>query len=71
MLFNHPTFMSEGFGDAESSGGGRVGGIGKAAKSGRGGSTVTKGKLGPPVDKHWAEKWRLERKIAGVRFVSL
>lgn len=26
----------------------------------------TLGKLGPPADKHWVEKWRRERKIASV-----
>ncbi len=66
MLFNHEKFITEGFGSSESSGGGRVGGVGKAGKSGRGGSTTGKGKLGPPVDKHWAERWRLELKLATV-----
>ena len=65
MLFNHEKFLSEGFG-AGGSDGGRVGGIGKAGRSGRGGSTNTSGKLGPPVDKHWAERMRLELKIASV-----
>ena len=27
---------------------------------------VTKGKLGPPAEKGWVEKWRRELKIAGV-----
>ena len=61
--------MQEGFGEPISYSGGRVGGIGKARKSGRGGSTtsaVTR-KLGPPTDKAWAEKWRRDLKLAGVR----
>ena len=62
--------MTEGFGGQESHGGGRVGGIGRGGKSGRGGgkkeASASKGKLVPPVDKVWAEKWRKELKIAGV-----
>ncbi|KAF8921043.1 histone acetyltransferase type B catalytic subunit [Mucidula mucida] len=64
MLFNHEKFITEGFGSSESSGGGRVG-------VGRGGSTTGKGKLGPPVDKHWAERWRLELKLATRQFQRL
>lgn len=69
MLLSHARFMAEGFGgEAVSYGGGRVGGVGKSGKSGRGGGDVVaaKGKLGPPTDKAWAEKFRLELKIAGV-----
>jgi len=62
--------MAEGFGEQESHGGGRVGGIGRGGKSGRGGAkkgpSASKGKLVPPVDKVWAEKWRKGLKIAGV-----
>ena len=60
--------MAEGFGGQESHGGGRVGGIGRGGKSGRGGAktSASKGKLVPPVDKVWVEKWRKELKIAGV-----
>ncbi|KAG7441079.1 histone acetyltransferase type B catalytic subunit [Guyanagaster necrorhizus] len=71
MLFAHTKFMQEGFGgDGLSHGGGRVGGVGKSGRSGRGGHSE-KGKLGPPVDKHWAEKWRRELKIAGRQFHRL
>lgn len=63
--------MQEGFGgDGLSHGGGRVGGVGKGGRSGRGGHPK-KGKLGPPVDKHWAEKWRKDLKIAGVGVLIL
>jgi histone acetyltransferase 1 len=69
LLLSDMKFMEEAFGGgAISHGGGRVGGVGRAGKSGRGGdSTVAaKGKIGPPVDKVWAEKWRTNLKIAGV-----
>lgn len=72
MLLSNQQFMAEGFGERESHGGGRVSGIGRAGKSGRGGTKKgkgapgTKGKLVPPVDKVWAEKWRKQLKIAGV-----
>lgn len=69
MLLTHSQFMEEGFGTSEvSHGGGRVGGIGRAGKSGRGGKAVdaVKGKMGPPAEKVWVEKWRSSLKIAGV-----
>ena len=68
MLLSNQQFMAEGFGGQESHGGGRVGGIGRGGKSGRGGAktSANKGKLVPPVDKVWVEKWRKELKIAGV-----
>ena len=70
MLLSNQQFMAEAFGGQESHGGGRVGGIGRGGKSGRGGAkkeaSASKGKLVPPVDKVWAEKWRKELKIAGV-----
>lgn len=65
MLQHHEQFIKEAFG---ASGGGRVGGIGRTGKSGRGGAGRTKGKLDPPADKVWIEKWRKDLKIAGVRF---
>lgn len=34
-------------------------------------ATDTLGKLGPPADKHWVEKWRRERKIAARQFHRL
>ncbi len=64
--------MQEGFsGNGLSHGGGRVGGVGKGGRSGRGGKHSEKGKLGPPIDKHWAEKWRKNLKIAGVCVLTL
>ena len=54
--------------DGVSHGGGRVGGVGRAGRSGRGGGNgqKAKGKLGPPADKAWCEKWRVKLKLAGV-----
>lgn len=61
MLLSTKQFMEEGFGqNSYSHGGGRVGKVGKAL------SGSSKGKMGPPVEKGWAEKWRLKLKIAGV-----
>ncbi|KAJ7090351.1 histone acetyltransferase type B catalytic subunit [Mycena belliarum] len=74
MLLSHQRFMEEGFGgESVSHGGGRAGGIGKSGRSGRGGNATVsvKGKMGPPVDKQWAEKWRKELKIAGRQFQRL
>ncbi|TFK72215.1 histone acetyltransferase type B catalytic subunit [Pluteus cervinus] len=83
-LFANEQFMKEAFGEesvsygggrveSSSYGGGRVGGVGKGGRSGRGGvgNMMTKGKLGPPVDKGWAEKWRKDLKIAGRQFARL
>lgn len=68
MLLSDAKFLDEGFGGPYSYGGGRVGGVGKGGKSGRGGrGTGAKGKMGPPADKVWVEKWRRDLKIAGVR----
>lgn len=70
MLLSNERFLEEGFGSGSVSyGGGRVGGIGRGGKSGQGGqgTTVAKGKMGPPTDKVWVEKWRCGLKIAGVR----
>ena len=68
MLLAHEKFMEEGFGEAASYGGGRVGGVGRAGKSGMGGNVNAskKGKMGPPTDKAWAERWRKDLKLAGV-----
>ncbi len=65
MLQNHKQFTEEANGSSGPAGG-RVGGVGLGKRSGRGGAKQTKGKLGPPVDKTWAEKWRKDLKIAGV-----
>ncbi|KAJ6500600.1 histone acetyltransferase type B catalytic subunit [Mycena sanguinolenta] len=72
MLLSHQRFMEEGFG-GESHGGGRAGGIGKGGRSGRGGNgtETVKGKLNPPADKPWMEKWRKDLKIAGRQFNRL
>jgi len=70
MLLANITFMADGFGEASiSHGGGRVGRIGRVGKSGRGGAVTpgSNGKMGPPTDKVWSEKWRIKLKIAGVR----
>jgi histone acetyltransferase 1 len=71
MLLSNERFLEEGFGGV-SYGGGRVGGIGKGGTSGRGGrgTKVTKGKMGPPADKTWVEKWRKDLKIAGVNALA-
>lgn len=66
MLLGHAAFMSEGLGsDAVSHGGGRVARTRKTAKR------KPVGKLGPPADRAWLERWRKELKIAGVRLLSL
>jgi len=72
MLLSNDQFLEEGYGclkvlDGEV-------GIGRARKSGRAeGETEVAtqddvGRLGPPADKRWVEKWRRDLKIAGVRF---
>ena len=59
MVLGLKRFMEEGFGTNGSSKGG-VGPI-RRTKSSSGA-----GKMGPPVNKAWAEKWRVQLKIAGV-----
>lgn len=67
MLLAHARFMEEGFGYNGSHGGGKV----KKAKSRQTVNRVKgKGKMGPPYDKVWAEKWRKELKISGVRLLN-
>ena len=71
MLLNHQQFMCEGFngsGITASSGGGKVGGVGPRRRSGK---AKAKGKLGPPADKVWVEKYRRELKIASVGAIIL
>jgi len=64
MLLRHTAFMAEAFGSHD---GGRVG---RARASVRAGTRAkSAGKLGPPPDRAWLERWRKELKIAGVRFV--
>ena len=60
MVLGLKRFMEEGFGTNGSSKGGGVGPI-RRTKSSSGA-----GKMGPPVNKAWAEKWRVQLKIAGV-----
>jgi len=60
ILLGLKQFMEEGFGTSGSSRGGGVGPI-RRTKSSSGA-----GKMGPPVNKAWAEKWRVQLKIAGV-----
>ncbi len=50
--------MDEGFGDASTAGG--------PDRHGKGKGKRRQGKMGPPVERGWAEKWRIELKIAGV-----
>lgn len=53
MLFKHGEFLKEAYGeDVDVSSGVPRGG---------------KGKLGPPADKEWVERWRKKLKMAGVR----
>lgn len=61
MVLGLKRFMEEGFGTNGSSKGGGVGPI-RRTKSSSGA-----GKMGPPVNKAWTEKWRAQLKIAGVR----
>ncbi|KAJ3505125.1 hypothetical protein NLJ89_g7575 [Agrocybe chaxingu] len=67
MLLAHEQFLEEGYGPQE--------GAAPARKTGRAEATgealVEKGKLGPPVDRAWAEKWRRDLKIAGRQFQRL
>jgi histone acetyltransferase 1 len=72
MLLRHERFLEEGFGHSESE-------TSRARKSGRAdqissssdkatavSEVVGQGKLGPPANKMWIEKWRKDLKIAGV-----
>ncbi|KAJ3552859.1 hypothetical protein NM688_g3931 [Phlebia brevispora] len=65
MLLNHETFMREAFGEeAEGHSVGRPNKGKEKAKEKR-------GKMGPPFDKAWLEKWRKELKIASRQFHRL
>ena len=59
MLLGLDKFIAEGFGDSSVAGGPDRHGKGKGKKR--------QGKMGPPVERAWAEKWRANLKIAGVR----
>lgn len=63
MLLGLEQFMIEGFGEGVE---------GHSVSHGRQGKGKgrAKGKMGPPVEKGWMEKWRVQLKIAGVRCVS-
>jgi len=66
MLLSNERFMQEGFGtDAVSHGGGKVGGKTGRAKG------KTQGMVGPPTQKGWVERWRVDLKIAGRQFQRL
>ena len=70
MLLKQTQFVQEAFGDSSlaSVGGGKVGGVrpgGRAAKR----AAKFKGKMGPPSDKAWLEKWRVQFKLAAVRLL--
>ncbi|KAM5542649.1 hypothetical protein V8D89_003610 [Ganoderma adspersum] len=75
MLLANERFMREGFGpEAVSSNGGKVGGIGNGRARHRAkGRTIRAGagKMGPPAERAWLEKWRIELKIAGRQFHRL
>ncbi|KAI9511344.1 acyl-CoA N-acyltransferase [Russula earlei] len=69
MLLAHTAFMSEGLGsEAVSHDGGRVG---RGRTSAKGKGKTAGGKLGPPSDRAWLERWRKELKIAGRQFHRL
>ncbi|KAH7918483.1 histone acetyltransferase type B [Leucogyrophana mollusca] len=72
-LLAHARFMQEAFGEADvSHGGGRVQKVRGRGRAGEGGGKGKgKGKMGPPVDKAWAETWRRDLKIAGRQFQRL
>uniref|UniRef100_A0A8H7Y2N6 Histone acetyltransferase type B catalytic subunit n=1 Tax=Psilocybe cubensis TaxID=181762 RepID=A0A8H7Y2N6_PSICU len=64
MLLSNERFIEEAFGAQDS-----VGGTRRARKSLHGGEHgLEKGKLIPPADKVWSEKWRKDLKIAGRQF---
>ncbi|OBZ75134.1 Histone acetyltransferase type B catalytic subunit [Grifola frondosa] len=70
MLLANERFMAEAFGsEGVSSGGGKVGGVGKGKGKGKGKASA--GKMGPPADRAWLEKWRVELKIASRQFHRL
>ncbi|KAI0806891.1 histone acetyltransferase type B catalytic subunit [Fomes fomentarius] len=75
MLLANEKFMREGFGpEAVSSNGGKVGGISNGRSKVRGkGRTLRAGagKMGPPAERAWLEKWRTDLKIAGRQFNRL
>jgi histone acetyltransferase 1 len=65
MLLSLDDFMTEGFG-SNSTGGSGIGPIRSGARA----RVRARGKMGPPVEKAWAERWRTKLKIAGVGLPS-
>ena len=71
MLLGHTAFMAEAFAsDVLSHDGGRVRRARTSARVGTRAKSAA-GKLGPPADRAWLERWRKELKIAGVCFPFL
>lgn len=66
MLLANARFNEEGFGNNGITGSHGGGKVKKGRARGTAGSVRGKGKMGPPYEKAWAEKWRKELKIAGV-----
>jgi histone acetyltransferase 1 len=60
LLLGLEKFMAEGFGEGSLGGG--------PDRRNKGKEKRRLGKMGPPVEKGWAEKWRTDLKIAGVSF---
>ncbi|KAH9038958.1 acyl-CoA N-acyltransferase [Lactarius pseudohatsudake] len=69
MLLGHMAFMAEAFGSDVSHNGGRVGRARASVRAGTKAKSAA-GKLGPPVDRAWFERWRKELKIAGTHAIS-
>lgn len=73
ILLANEQFINEGFGAQSataSHGGGRVQKARSRLRSvpqSDSGDVKGRGKIGPPVDRAWSEKWRKDLKIAGVR----
>ncbi|KAH0830345.1 acyl-CoA N-acyltransferase [Lanmaoa asiatica] len=77
MLLANEQFMNEGFGAQSavaSHGGGRVQKVRsrlRSAPKSASGSTKSRGRMGPPVDRAWSERWHKDLKIAGRQFHRL
>ncbi|KAF5331153.1 hypothetical protein D9619_006050 [Psilocybe cf. subviscida] len=67
MLLANERFMEEGFGPDEARKPARK--TGRVSTAGE--KLAVPGKMGPPVDKAWAEKWRKDLKMAGRQFQRL
>ena len=68
MLLGEDEFIKEGWG--EEGEGHSVGGPVRGNGRGKGKAKAKVGKMGPPVDKAWLERWRMRLKIASVSFLS-